>query len=292
MSEEIAQNESAAPEDSSPVGSAPVDVSPSQGEGGFATPYEAFRHLPEFQGQDDLTFQRLCDEIRDVGFLDPLEVVPLDTGRYRILGGEHRWQAAKVIGLEELPCSVLVDAKWQDEDLQKFTTVRLNVLKGKMDPEKFAKLYQEMASKYGAESLQHLMGYVDTKGFQKLVGDVKKGMKKSLPKDMQDEFDEKAKDAKTVEDLSNIIQHMFARYGDSVGMSFMIFTYGKQEHVYIQATSRTKKALDKVIQYCRESGDDINDVMGPIVEEAAKQMTAELKRAKQEAAAIIRTEEG
>ena len=244
------------------------------------------------QGQDDLTFQRLCDEIRDVGFLDPLEVVPLDTGRYRILGGEHRWQAAKVIGLEELPCSVLVDAKWQDEDLQKFTTVRLNVLKGKMDPEKFAKLYQEMASKYGAESLQHLMGYVDTKGFQKLVGDVKKGMKKSLPKDMQDEFDEKAKDAKTVEDLSNIIQHMFARYGDSVGMSFMIFTYGKQEHVYIQATSRTKKALDKVIQYCRESGDDINDVMGPIVEEAAKQMTAELKRAKQEAAAIIRTEEG
>lgn len=58
MSEEIAQNESAAPEDSSPVGAAPVDVSPSQGESGFATPYEAFRHLPEFQGQDDLTIAR------------------------------------------------------------------------------------------------------------------------------------------------------------------------------------------------------------------------------------------
>ena len=58
MSEEIAQNESVTPEDSSPVGSAPVDVSPSQGESGFATPYEAFRHLPEFQGQDDLTIAR------------------------------------------------------------------------------------------------------------------------------------------------------------------------------------------------------------------------------------------
>ncbi len=243
------------------------------------------------QNQDELTFQRLCDEIRDVGFVDPLEVVPIEGGDYRILGGEHRWQAAKVVGLEELPCAVLVDEKWQDEDLQKFTTVRLNVLKGKMDPEKFAKLYQEMAGKYGAESLQNLMGYVDTKGFQKLVGDVKRGMKKSLPKDMQEEFDERAKEAKTVEDLSNIIQHMFARYGDTVSASYMVFTYGKSEHVYVQMNQRMKKALDKVLSYCRESGDDINDVFAPIVEDAAASFAKALKQAKAEAAQILKSEE-
>lgn len=231
------------------------------------------------QKQDELTFQRLCDEIRDVGFVDPLEVVPMDDGTYRILGGEHRWQAAKLVGLDEVPCVVLVDKKWQDEDLQKFTTIRLNVLKGKMDPEKFAKLYGEMADKYGAESLQQLMGYVDTKGFQKLVGDVKRGMKKSLPKELQDEFDEKAKEAKTVEDLSNIIQHLFAKHGDTVNLSFMIFSYGKQEHIYLQMDRETKKAVDKIIAYCKQTEQDINDVIGPVLKDAGTTMLRELAAA-------------
>ena len=238
------------------------------------------------QSQDELTFQRLCDEIRDVGFVDPLEVVPLDDGHYRIIGGEHRWQAAKVIGMDEVPCAVIIDGKWQDEDLQKFATVRLNVLKGKLDPEKFAKLYGEMAEKYGAEALQQLMGYVDTKGFQKLVGDVKRGMKKSLPKELQDEFDEKAKEAKTVEDLSNIIQHLFAKHGDTVNSSFMVFTYGKQEHVYIQCNSATKRALDKVLAYCKHANEDINDFLAPLIAEAGKKALKELERGKREADVI------
>ena len=239
------------------------------------------------QGQDELTFQRLCDEIRDVGFVDPLEIVPLDNGMYRIIGGEHRWQAAKVVGLEEVPCAVLTDEKWQDEDLQKFATVRLNVLKGKLDPEKFAKLYGEMAEKYGAEALQQLMGYVDTKGFQKLVGDVKRGMKKSLPKELQDEFDEKAKEAKTVEDLSNIIQHLFAKHGDTVNLSFMVFTFGKQEHIYVQANSKTKKALDKVLAYCKHAHEDINDFLAPIIEQAGKEALKQLDKSKKEAEVIL-----
>lgn len=239
------------------------------------------------QGQDEVTFQRLVDEIRDVGFLDPLEVVPLDDGTYRIIGGEHRWQAAKVIGMDELPCSVLVDSKWQDEDLQKFVTVRLNVLKGKLDPEKFAKLYGEMARKYGAEALQQLMGYTDSKAFQKIVGDVKRGLKKGLPKDLQDEFDEKAKEAKTVEDLSNILQHLFAKHGDTVNMSFMVFTFGKQEHVYIQMNRETKKALDKVLAYCRHANEDINDFLAPLIEEAGKAALKQLDSSKKEAKQLV-----
>lgn len=235
------------------------------------------------QTQDELTFQRLADEIRDVGFVDPLEVVPMSDGTYRIIGGEHRWQAAKVVGLDEVPCAIIADKKWQDEDLQKFATVRLNVLKGKLDPEKFAKLYGEMADKYGADALQQLMGYVDTKGFQKLVGDVKRGMKKSLPKELQDEFDEKAKEAKTVEDLSNIIQHLFAKHGDTVNLSYMIMTYGKQEHVYVQMNAKTKKAMDKVLAYCKHSNEDINDFLGTIIEQAGKTALKELDKSRKQA---------
>ena len=235
------------------------------------------------QTQDEVTFQRLCDEIRDVGFIEPLNVVPLEDGTYRIISGEHRWQAGKVVGMEELPCVVLTDSKWQDEDLQKFATVRLNVLKGKLDPEKFASLYREMADKYGAEAIQQLMGFVDAKGFQKLVGDVKRGLKKSLPKDLQDEFDQKAKEAKTVEDLSNIIQNLFAKHGDTVALSYMVFTYGRQEHVYVQMNSKMKRSLDKVLGYCRAANEDINDFLSPIIEEAGKKALKDLETAKREA---------
>ena len=58
MSDEVIQNESV----SEASVSAPVDTAPQaapqsapQGDAGFSSPYEAFRHLPEFQGQDDLT---------------------------------------------------------------------------------------------------------------------------------------------------------------------------------------------------------------------------------------------
>jgi len=57
MSDEILQNESvseapvSAPVDSAPPQSAPQSAPQSES---FASPYEAFRHLPEFQGQDDL----------------------------------------------------------------------------------------------------------------------------------------------------------------------------------------------------------------------------------------------
>lgn len=49
-------NESAVAE--APVSDTPIESAAPQGTGdsssGFSTPYEAFRHLPEFQGQDDL----------------------------------------------------------------------------------------------------------------------------------------------------------------------------------------------------------------------------------------------
>jgi len=55
MSDEVIQNESVAEAPvSAPVDSAPPQSAPAPQSESFASPYEAFRHLPEFQGQDDL----------------------------------------------------------------------------------------------------------------------------------------------------------------------------------------------------------------------------------------------
>lgn len=234
--------------------------------------------------QDDATFNLLQDEIAEVGLIDPIEVVPMTDGTYLIIGGEHRWRASKNLGHDEVPCILLTDSKWQETDLQKFVSMRLNVIHGKIDAEKFAKLYTEMAEKYGADSIQRLMGYTDSRGFQKLVGQVKKGLKEALPKEMQEDLEQATKDVKSVKDLENIIQDLFQKYGDTLNQSYMIFTYGKQQHIYIALDAKMRRAMDKTMQACQLLRQDINDFMRPVVEEFLKKASAEIEKKRQEAA--------
>ena len=49
---------------------------------------------------------QLAQSIRDQGVLQPILVVPGDHGRYRIVAGERRWRAARLAGLETVPCVV------------------------------------------------------------------------------------------------------------------------------------------------------------------------------------------
>jgi hypothetical protein len=228
------------------------------------------------QGMSTQMFERLKAEISENGFIVPMQVVPIENNRYRIIGGEHRWQVAKELGLTEVPVAVLSEKRWKDGDLQKFVTVRLNVLGGKLDPEKFAKLYTEMAEKYGADALQNLMGFCDSKEFAKALGGMKKALKKALPPEMHARVDEAAKEGKSVADLGNIIQMLFSQYGDTVQQSFMIFTYGKQEHLYVQMDKKLKKLVDKVIEYTRATGEDINAVFLSVLEPTVKDLSKRL----------------
>jgi hypothetical protein len=205
-----------------------------------------------------------------------MEVISLENGKYRILGGEHRWKACMAEGLEEVPVIVLTEAKWQDQDLQKLVTVRMNTLHGDLDPDKFLKLYNEMADKYGADALQDLFAFTDSKKYQKLMAGVKKAMSSALPKEMQKEFDQKAKTTKTVEELASLIEEMFSKYGDTVESSFMIFVHGKREHLYVAMNHKMKAAMEKVTEYCKLTKEDINSVMAPVVEACMKSVEAKL----------------
>lgn len=94
----------------------------------------------------------------------------------------------------------------------------------------------------------------------------KKAVKNALPKELGDEFNRRAEDAKTVQDLQGILQSIFAKYGDTLDQSFLIFTYGKQPHVYVATNAASRKAVDRLIEFCRDTGDDINDVLAPILD--------------------------
>lgn len=230
------------------------------------------------QTQDPATFNRLREEIRKYGCIDPIEVIPLDSGKYRIIGGEHRWRACLAEDVKEVPVIALTDAQWKDEDLQKFVTVRLNTIRGKIDPEKFAKLYNEMADKYGADALQDLLGFTDAKGFQKLLSTVSKGLG-GMSKEAKKKFDESAKEAKTVEELTAILNDLFAKYGDTMDQSFMVFTHGKREHIYVAMDTKMKRAMEKVTEYCKLHKEDINTVMAPVTEKYMKDCEAKMAAA-------------
>ena len=54
---------------------------------------------------DEASLQTLADSIREAGVLQPLLVVEQD-GRYRIVAGERRFRAARIAGLDAVPCIV------------------------------------------------------------------------------------------------------------------------------------------------------------------------------------------
>jgi hypothetical protein len=225
------------------------------------------------QEMDEITFSRLVEEIREVGFTAPITVVDLEDGMFQLLSGEHRWRAAQVVGLDEIPAQVLPLADW-DEDLRAFALVRHNVLQGKVNHEKFLALYNRMAAKYGKDAMPNMFAFTDKQQFKKLIGEVGQSLKKSLPnKQMQKEFEERANEARSVDDLGEIIQTLYQKYGDTVNQSFMVFTFGKQEHIYVAMNAKMRKAMGKVLDYVAVSGEDINDVMRPVVDSCARAAT-------------------
>ena len=187
---------------------------------------------------DDETFNRLAEELNPetgTGFIDPIQVVPMDDGSFQIIGGEHRWRVAKVLGFATVPAVVMDTSKWSDEDLRKFVTTRLNALRGNVNPEKFMKLYMDLASRHEAEALQALMGFTDEEVWSKLTKSVREGLKDAgLGKDALKKFDEATAELKTVDDLAGILNRIFTEHGDDLKHHFLVFAFGGKDHLYIE----------------------------------------------------------
>lgn len=207
------------------------------------------------QEQTEKEFNALVENIRERGFVAPIQVAPCpDSDRYRIVHGEHRWQAARTLGMTEIPCVVLED--W-DEDMQRFQSVKLNILHGKLDPIKFTKLVNELSAKYSQEAIRTMMGFVDEAAFRKLYRDVKR----SLPQEIGKKLDQAKKELKDINDLAMVLNTLFREYGETLDHGYMMFTYGGQVHWMIRMDRRLKEAMGALDEMCRDEGRDMADVM-------------------------------
>lgn len=218
-------------------------------------------------------FALLKEQIVEVGFIDPPTVAEVEGSDgeffYRIIGGHNRVEAAKELKLKLIPVDVLQGERWKDEDLQKLQTVRLNVLHGKTNPEKMVALYNEMATKYGAD-VTKMLGYTSDHGLKKMIKQVQGDLAKTLSPDLAKQFAEQAKEAKTLGDLEKIIQKLMTDSGDSAKYGFVVFSWGGKEHVYVAMSDKTREALKRIVRAARTKKVDINEIIEEAITDASR----------------------
>jgi len=187
------------------------------------------------QKMTDREFNALVENIRQVGLIDPLQVVPLPDGKYRVIGGNHRLQALRILEYEYVQCVICEDF---DEDLQRLQSVRMNVIHGKLDPEKFLRLHEEMVKKYGKEAIDLYM-ITDEKILKSLMKDLKEG----LPPEMAKKMDEARKEIKTIDDVGKVLNEIFSKHGDTLKFGFLVFSFGGKEHHYVEMDQKLLKRV-------------------------------------------------
>lgn len=213
----------------------------------------------------DAEFNLLYDNIEQVGFVDPIFVRKLSDGTYRVIGGHHRLEVAKLLDFVEVPCTV-IESEHFTEDEEKFQIVRMNMIRGKMDPKKFIDLWQSLSGQYAEEVIAESFGFADEKEFEKMI----RQTKAKLPKDMQAAFDEGAKEIKTIDQLSKLLNALFSQHGDSLPYGYMLIDFGSQDSIWLRMSNDTRKALLKIGGRCRTEQRTMDDLIGGLIEMAAE----------------------
>jgi hypothetical protein len=97
-------------------------------------------------------------------------VTNLDPEHYEIIDGEHRWRAAKELGLTELPCwnLGLID----DADARELTVV-LNETRGQPDQERLRTLLKDLVARRGGDAAVRDILPFSRERFDALIGSMK-----------------------------------------------------------------------------------------------------------------------
>lgn len=210
--------------------------------------------------QTPSTFNALVDEIREHGWVGEIQVRPLRDDEkegeylYELVGGEHRWKAAQILEMSELPATI--HPEWQD-DVAKAQSIALNILSGHLDPVKFTTLFNQLSDKYGQDVVRQMMKFNDEQLFKRVY----RAARLSLPAEMRPKLDAAKSEILTMDDLSVVLHDMFRKYGQSVPLSFMFFQFGGKTHLVVEMDAETKKLMKRVTDAATEGETDVNAIL-------------------------------
>lgn len=204
--------------------------------------------------QPTATFEELCREIREDGFSMPLLVVAVEPTaeepeHYRIIDGEHRWKAARAVGLKLVPCVI---AEGWDEQTQKLKTVRRNMMVGDIDRAKFTKLYQELAAGKDPAQVRRELILTNERKFR--LANLAQGRRASAPVAGRGA-------PQLVADLTATVKSLLDKYGATIPQGFVFFPLGGQMHLIVGCTPQLDKQLTRLREASVREGKDLAEVM-------------------------------
>jgi len=205
----------------------------------------------------DDKFSELVKNIEEIDNVQRVLVVK-NKGKYRIVDGEHRYRALKVLGRRRIPCTVI---ELENEDREQFINMRMNIIKGKIDPVKFTVMFDKLSKKYGKEATKTMMSLVEEAEFERIYKEVRK----DLPPELRKKLDETKDEIRTIEGLSQILNTLFSKYGTTLDYNYMWFDYGGKKNLMIQCSKALWTELEKIGKICYEEKKDINAIMEKLV---------------------------
>jgi hypothetical protein len=141
--------------------------------------------------------------------------------------------------------------------------VKSNIIAGRLNPEKFTRLYSEMAERYDAEVLQRLMGFTSQDAFEKLW----QGVRSTLPTELAAELDKVREEVRTVDDLSVVLNRLFREYGETLPSNVMAFSWGGKEVLWVLADDRLWRTVNAVKARVLADGGDMAAVLNDLLAE-------------------------
>ena len=187
-------------------------------------------------------FNRLTEDMRTLGFLQPILVVPLEDGKYRIVNGEHRFECARLLDMELVPCVIVEGEFASNETAQKVQTMRMNMIRGNVDKRKLKALVEDLTASAPIEDVAEALAFDDVDALKALIDDARK----DLPPEVRREFDKKKSKIKTVQDLTEIVSRLLTKYGSTIPYDYMIMDFGGKQQLLVRFPD--KKAYAKVVQ--------------------------------------------
>lgn len=213
-------------------------------------------------------FNLLVDNIKRVGFTDPILVkihTKNDEIRYRVIGGHHRLEAAKYLDYTQVPCTIVTSEDFT-EDEESFQLMRHNLIRGKLNPEKFVKLYESLQVKYSNEALVEAFGFEESSELEKMIKTTEKG----LPAEFKEKFKEGVKEVKSIKDLGALLNRLFNDYGDTIPYGFMFLDFGGKNSVWLRMLSQDMENFKKVSELCISEKKSVDSLMRVILQLIAK----------------------
>ena len=234
------------------------------------------------QMMSETMFNQLVEEIREDGFDEPILVVPhpdpekAEDGVYRIISGEHRWEAAKTLGYEKIPA--IIKTKWDETD-QKLKTVRRNMLRGSQDPVKFSRLVKQINDDDGVAlaDIPQLMGFDDDKAFKKLYIADKEEEDAAVAGAAKKDAEEQRSEMEMINNLSFILNEIFSKYGSSVPAGFVFFWYKNRMHLMVQEDTKLEKRVEHLVRYCTAQGTSIQSILDSALDAEFKKIFAQTR---------------